>query len=108
MRQRTGDDERGAGRLEARRVKGDDLLERQSTQRRCGADREVPVGMLAVHQAQERALGDRGRRVLQLAEPIEPELAHAIEIGLAQARPKQDVREQRCRRAPQTARASSA
>ena len=55
----------------------------------------MSVGVVAVHQAQERALGDRGRRVLELTQPIETKLADAIEVGLAKAGPEQDVGEQR-------------
>ena len=41
------------------------------------ADREVAVRMRAVEQPQERALGHRRRQVLQLAQPIEPQLPDA-------------------------------
>ena len=49
--------------------------------------------MVAVDQPQERALGDGRRQVLQLTQPIEPQLADAVEVVLAQARPRQQIRE---------------
>ena len=76
-------------------MKGGDVLQRESTERGGIADRQVSVCVIAVHQAQERALGDRGRRVLELTQPVETKLSDAIEVRLAQAWPEQDVCEQR-------------
>ena len=64
--------------------------------------------MRAVEQAQERALGHGRRQVLQLPQAIEPQLPHAIEVVVAQARPDQQVAEQRRATRRQTASASSA
>ena len=35
-----------------------------------GADRQVPVGMVAIEQLRERAIGERRRHVLQLQQPV--------------------------------------
>ena len=51
--------------------------------------------MLRVHQPQERALGHRRRQILELLQAIEPHLPNAREIGLAQARLRRHVGEQR-------------
>ena len=51
--------------------------------------------MRAVEQLQERAIGDRAGHVAQLGQPVQPQLADAREVGLAQRRADDDVGEQR-------------
>ena len=63
-----------------------------------GAERRVAVGMRAVEQPDERAIGDRARHVAQLRQPVQPQLAHALEVLVAQRRSRGDVGEQRQRR----------
>ena len=55
--------------------------------------------MRAVQQPDERAIGDRAGHVAQLRQPVQPQLAHAREVVLSQRRPRDDVGEQRERRA---------
>ena len=59
------------------------------------AERRVAVRMRAVQQPDERAIGDRARHVAQLRQPVQPQLAHALEVGLGERRPRDDVGEQR-------------
>ena len=55
----------------------------------------MPVGVLAVDQAQKGAIGDGRRHVPQLRQPMQPQLAHARHVGLSYRRPDDDVGEQR-------------
>jgi hypothetical protein len=72
-----------------------DALHATSPQRRLGADREMPVRVVAIHQAQERAFSHRGRHILQLLQTIEAKLPDAVEIVLPEAGPDEDVGKQR-------------
>ena len=49
-------------------------------QRGFTAERHVAVGMAAVEQLDERAIGDRARHVAKLREPVQAQLADALEI----------------------------
>ena len=95
VRERAGDDERRPRRPEHRRVQRRDLVQREPSQCRVAADRQVPVRMLRVHEPQERALGHGGRKILELREAVEPQLANAIEVVLPQTGPRRHVGEQR-------------
>ena len=46
-------------------------------------ERQVPVRMRAVQHARERALGERRRVILHLLQPLEPQVADAIEVVVA-------------------------
>ena len=59
--------------------------------------------MRAVEQPHERAIGDGAGHVAQLRQPVQPQLADAREVGLAQRRPRGDVGEQRQRRCGEAA-----
>ena len=58
------------------------LIERE---RPLAAERRVAVRMVAVEQPDERAIGDRARHVAQLRQPMQPQLAHPLEVGLGAA-----------------------
>ena len=65
---------------------------------RCFApDRQMAVRMRAVQPLSEHPLGNRGRHLPHLEEPVEPEIAHALEIGGIQPRPHDHLRQQRQR-----------
>ena len=59
-----------------------------------GADRQVAVGMIAIEQLREGAIGERRRHVLQLQQPVQPQVADAIELALLEPRPDQHVAHQ--------------
>ena len=46
----------------------------------------MAVRMIAVEQPHERAIGDRRRVIAQLLQPLEPELAHALDVRLGEIR----------------------
>jgi len=80
---RIADGDDGCGRRAVTtRMKGADFAQRHAAQRSFGADRQVAVRMALVQQLRVNAIGQRRWRVAQLHEPIEPEIAHAIEIAL--------------------------
>ncbi len=57
------------------------------SQRLLGADRQVAIRMVAVEQPQERPLGHRRRHLAQLQQPVDAQVAHALEIRVVEARP---------------------
>ena len=63
-------------------------------QRALRADRQVPVGMIAIEQLREGAIRERRRHVLQLQQPVQPQVADAIELALLEPRPDQHVAHQ--------------
>src|SRR5215207_3633824 len=67
-------------------MKADDVVDRERTQRALRADRQVSVRVLGIEQLREDAVGDGRRQIAELDEPIEPQLAHPIEIALIQER----------------------
>ena len=58
------------------------------------ADRQVAVRMVAIEQLRERAIGQRRRHVLQLQQPVQPQIADAIELALLEPRADQHVAHQ--------------
>ena len=86
--------QRGDRRSNRAPMKCPHIVRGQRRQRRLGADRRVPVRMRAVKQFEKRAIGDRGRHVAELGQAMQPELAHAGEVGVAQRRPGDHVGEQ--------------
>ena len=67
-------------------------------QRGLAPDRQVAVGVGAVQALGEDALGDGGRHLPHLEEPVEAEIAHAVEVGGVQPRPDDHLGQQRQRR----------
>ncbi len=63
-------------------------------QRRFAAERRVAVGCVPIQQPREDALGDRARHVAQLNQAIQTLAAHALEVGVEQRRPDDDVGEE--------------
>ena len=61
------------------------LREGHAAERVLRPDRLVPVRMAAVQQPGEGAIRDRRRHVAQLDEPVQAQLADAIEIALLQS-----------------------
>ncbi len=56
----------------------------------------MAVWVVAVQQRQERALGDRRRKVPELPQAIEPESLHTSEIRLAKTRAEKRGSHERC------------
>src|SRR5438132_12709106 len=83
MRQGTADDERRAPGKKRRRVKANDVVERQRAQRRVVADGQMAIRVCRIQQLEKCALRERGRQVFQLPEALEAKLADALEIGVA-------------------------
>ena len=89
-------------------VKRGDVGDRQRAQRFLGADRQVPVGVLGIEQLGEDAVGDGRRQIAELDEPVEPQLAHAIEVALDPGAGSAPSRRAAPAPAARTVRASSA
>ena len=90
----TGDDQRravgpeGAGMLPA------DVVAGRRRHRRDVADAWMAVGMRAVDRPREGAVGQRGGLGAHLAQAVETQRAHTIDIPLREARPPQQVGQQ--------------
>jgi len=54
----------------------------------------MPVRMMAIEELGEGAIGQRRRHLLQLQQPVEPQVADAIELALLEARLEQHVAHQ--------------
>ena len=61
------------------------------------ADAVVPVGMVAVERLHVGAIGPGLRLRAHLPQPIEPQAAHPLHVGLGEARAGQQIGEQRHR-----------
>ena len=70
-------------------------------------ERQVAVGMRSVQHPRERALGQRAGVVLHLLQPLEPQVANAVEVVVRQVRRGHDLVNQRQTRSRRTDRASS-
>ena len=94
VRRVADDDERGEAGIVSRVVKPHHVVDRERGERGLGADRQVPVGVLAVEALHEHALGDGRRHVAQLRQAIEAQLADAIELACVQARAGRQIGQQ--------------
>src|SRR4029453_11297379 len=73
-----------------------DISDRHRTEGRIVPDGKMTVGMRPVDEAQKGPLGDSRGHILELAQTIEPQLAHAHEVVVAEAWSSQQLRQQ-CR-----------
>ena len=73
-----------------------DVLACERTERFHTADGQVPVGMRGIQQPEERAFRHRRRKIGELTEPIEPELANTLEVGILHRRRDEHPGQQRC------------
>ncbi len=78
-------------------VEGADVVSRGRAHRVRIADPGMPVGMPAEDGAGERPVGQAGRLHAHLAQAIEAQPAHALDVFGGQPRPDEQIREQVCR-----------
>ncbi len=76
-------------------MKSPRIVDVHGGERRLAADRRVAVGMRAVDQPQERAIGDGAGHVAHLRQAVQPQLPYAREIALAQRGADDHVRQDR-------------
>ena len=56
--------------------------------------------MIAIEQRGQRAFGHRRRMIAQLPQSLEPQLAHALDVGVGEIRRDRHLGEQRAAPAP--------
>ena len=79
-------------------VKRSHLAEVHRPQRCFGANRQVAIGVRAVKALREHPLGDGRWHVAKLQQPVEPQVAHAVEVGGLEAGPRNHLCQQGQRR----------
>ena len=71
------------------------VRKRQRAERALTADRQVPVGMALIEQFRERAVRKCRWHVSHLHEPVQTEIADAVEVSALESRALDHVAEQR-------------